>query len=124
LLAESLGLRRQLPGEVDELVVARDLVDQRRKVRLLLTDAVTRDRHALGPQLRLNRVGKAGAVRLLVVDDVDPLYLQRSGHVLHGALALVVVGRHRPEEVTPAGPVRCDRGVRRRARDEAEARTL
>src|SRR5919204_3730960 len=40
LLAESLALRRQLPREIDELRVARDLVDQRREVGLLLADPV------------------------------------------------------------------------------------
>src|SRR5205085_5118532 len=50
LLAERLGLRRQLPWQVDELGIARDLVDDRREVRLLLADAVTADGDALALQ--------------------------------------------------------------------------
>src|SRR6266480_7716636 len=98
LLAESLTLRRQLPREVDELGVPRDLVDQRREVRLLLTDAVTTDGYALGLELCLHLVGEAGAVGLLVVDDVDPLHLERGGDVARDALALRRVRRDGAEE--------------------------
>src|SRR5689334_12243814 len=51
LVAERLALRRQLPRDVHELRVARDLRDQRREVRLLLADAVTRDGDAGRPEL-------------------------------------------------------------------------
>src|SRR5438128_284276 len=68
LLAEGLALGRQLPRQVDELGVPRDLVDQRREVRLLLADAVTTNGHALGSELCLHLVGEARAVGLLVVD--------------------------------------------------------
>src|SRR5439155_15875435 len=70
LPAERLALRRQLPRQVDELRVARDLVDDRREVRQLLADAVTAYGHALGLELCLHLVGEARAVGLLVVDDV------------------------------------------------------
>src|SRR5919197_3481871 len=88
LLAEGLPLRGQLPRQVDELGVPRDLVDDRREVRLRLADAVTRNADALGLELCLNLVGEADAVGLLVVDDVDALHLQRLEHVVGDALAL------------------------------------
>src|SRR5580765_8820093 len=43
LVAERLTLRRQLPGDVDDLRVTRELRNQRREVRLLLADAVSSD---------------------------------------------------------------------------------
>src|SRR5438067_6270177 len=73
LLTERLSLRRELPRDVDELRVARDLRDQGGEVGLLLADAVTRGGHTGRLQLRLDLVAEAGRVGLLVVDDVDLL---------------------------------------------------
>jgi hypothetical protein len=124
LLTEGLALRRQLPGEVHELRVARDLVDDRGEVRLLLADAVARDADALRLQLSLDLVGEADAVGLLVVDDVDALQLQLADDVAGHGLALSGVRRDGPEEVALPGPVGRDRRVRRRAGDEAETCAL
>src|SRR5438270_1683219 len=124
LLPERLPLRRQLPRDVDELRVARDLRDQRREVRLLLAHAVTRGGDAAGLQLRLDLVGETRRVGLLVVDDVDLLQLERADDVVRDALRLRRVRRHRAEEVPGAGAVGGERRVRRRAGDEAEAAAL
>ena len=124
LLPERLPLRRQLPRDVDELRVARDLRDQRREVRLLLADAVTGGGDAAGLQLRLDLVGKFRRVGLLVVDDVDLLQLERVDDVAGHALRLRRVRRHRAEEVARPRAVGRERRVRRRAGDEAEAAAL
>src|SRR5919204_268687 len=124
LLAERLALRRQLPRQVDDVDVARDLVDDRREVGLLLADAVTSDRDALGLQLLLHLVGEPDAVGLLVVDDVDVLRLQLADHVGRDAHALRRVRRDRTEEEARARSVERDLRIRRGARDEAEAGTL
>ena len=120
LLAERLALRRQLPRDVDDLRVARDLRDQRREVRLLLADAVTRDGDARCPQLGLNRVREARAVGLLVVDDVDALELQLLVDEVRRRRALNRVRRHGAEEVAGPRSVGSDLRVRGGAADEGE----
>src|SRR4029079_5982653 len=88
LLPEGLSLGRELPRDVDDLRVARDLRDRRREVRRLLADRVTRDVDTVRLQVRLDRVGEALRVRLLVVDDVDLLRLQGVDDVLADRRAL------------------------------------
>src|SRR5205085_5084841 len=94
------------------------------EVRLLLADAVAADGHALGLKLCLHLVGEAGAVGLLVVDDVDALELERAGDVSGDALALRRVRRDGAEEEAGPRAVERDLRVRRRAGDPAESCSL
>src|SRR5205823_6733216 len=69
-------------------------------------------------------VGEAGRVGLLVVDDVDPLQLERGRDVGRDAPALRRVGRDGAEEIARPGAVERDLRVSRRARDPAETCSL
>ena len=127
LLAERLGLRSELPRDVDTLGVGRDLRDHGREVRSLLADRVPGDGHAVLFEDRLHAVGQALGVRLLVVDDVDALPLQRLDHVVGDPGSLNTVVRDGAVEVPDPVPVRMavgERDPRRRARDEAETAAL
>src|SRR5919198_3928090 len=100
LVEEDLSLGRELPRDVHDLRVRRDARDQRREVRHRLAHVVTRDVVAgLAAEQLLHLVGEPLAVRLLVVDDVDALLLQRAADVARDPGSLLVVVRDRAVEV-------------------------
>src|ERR671923_138938 len=85
---------------------------------------IAANRHARRPQLRLHDVGETSRVSLLVVDDVDALELQPLDDEVRDGGTLNAIGRNGSEEEAGSRPVGRERGVRRRARYEAEPRVL
>src|SRR5687767_928271 len=118
LVAEELGVGRHLPGQEDDVRVVGDCRDERGEVRLVLAHGLARDRDAGLLEGGRRRVGEAGRVGALVVDDEHVLRPELLRHVGRVRRALVGVGRDDAEE-----RVEVLRQVRRRRRggDERHA---